>query len=148
MLAAELHRAVASADAVPPGWRVAARACFAWAGLDADPAALVYDSREVRGAAVETGTAGRPVEVTARELRFSSGAVTLEVELDAGADKLRLLARLAPARAATVVVRWPEGSVVSHSDDAGTFRFDELPRRPLCLHVPDPPAVKTAWIVA
>jgi hypothetical protein len=143
-LAADLHRALAAADPVPDAWRAAARASFAWAAVDAAPAPLVYDSRAALGGRV----GARALGPAPRELRFAAGSATVEVELDAGADKLRLVGRLAPGRATSVVAVWPGGSAEARSDDAGVFRLDELPRRPLCLHVPSAPAIKTAWIVA
>jgi hypothetical protein len=145
-LAAELHRAVVTADPVPGAWRAAARACFAWTAVDATPALMVYDSlaaRGDRGGDRRVGVAPAP-----RELRFAAGTLTVEVDLDTGADKLRLVGRLTPARATAVVAFWPEGAAEARSDEAGVFRLDELPRRPLALHVRDAPAVKTGWIVA
>lgn len=143
-VAAELRRVLALADPVPDEWRADAGAAFGWARLDAAVAHLTYDSRALQGGRVGTalGTAA-----TLRTVRFAVLHLAVELELDVGVDKLRAFGQLRPARAAEIVVRWPEGHVATTSDGEGTFRLDELPRRPLCLHVAGDPTIKTGWIV-
>jgi hypothetical protein len=144
-LDAELRRVAALADPVPDAWRDVARAGFAWATIDAAPAQLTYDSRSSRGERL----GGGPLSGAARQLRYlASGPLGVEVEIDVGADKLRVLGRLVPARVAEVVALWPGGRREAVSDAGGTFRVDELPRLPLCLHVCGEQPVKTGWIVA
>jgi hypothetical protein len=58
-----------------------------------------------------------------------------------------VLGRVVPGRSVDVVALWPEGRRETASDDRGTFRFDELPRRPLCVHVTGEHPVKTGWII-
>jgi hypothetical protein len=144
-LASELRRVVGLADPVPDGWRAAAAAAFGWAATDAPAAHLAYDSRAVQGGRVGTAQAGGS---TLRTMRYATGQLAVELELDVGADKLRVTGRIRPARAVEIVARWPEGEEATTSDGEGAYRFDELPRRPLCLHVTGDPAVKTGWIVA
>ena len=74
LLAAELGEAIAASREVPPDWREAARAAFAWRTIDAELLALVHDSRLETGAAVR-GVAGP------RVLSFAGSALSLEVEL-------------------------------------------------------------------
>jgi hypothetical protein len=145
-LDAELRRVAALADPVPDAWRDVARASFAWAAIDAAPAQLTYDSRSSRSERL----GGGPLSGAApRQLRYlAAGSLGVEVEIDVGADKLRLLGRLVPARVADVVALWPGGRREAASDPGGTFRFDELPRLPLCLQVCGEQPVKTGWIVA
>jgi hypothetical protein len=145
-LDAELRRVAALADPVPDHWHDVARAGFAWAAIDAAPAHLTYDSRSGRSGRL----GGGPLSGAApRELRFvATGSLGVEVEIDVGADKLRVLGRLVPARIAEVVALWPGGRREAVSEPGGTFRFDELPRLPLCLHVCGEHSVKTGWIVA
>ena len=143
-LAVELRRIVALADPVPDDWQEAGAGAFAWARIDAPAAGLVYDSRAVLGGRVGIGQGAGE---TLRALRFAIGQLAVDLELDVGVDKLRVIGRVRPARAAEIVARWPEGQVATTSDGEGTFRLDELPRRPLCLHVAGDPAVKTGWIV-
>jgi hypothetical protein len=143
-LAAELRRVVAIADPAPEGWRSAASAAYAWAAIDAAAAPLVYDSHAVRGGRVGTS---HVTGATVREMRFAVGPLAVELDVDAGADKVRVVGRVTPARAVEIAALWPEGRVATTSDDDGSYRFDELPRRPLCLHVTGTPAVKTGWVV-
>ena len=74
LLAAELGEALATSRDVPPEWREAARAAFAWRTIDAELLALVHDS------ALETGVAVRGV-AGPRVLSFAGGDLSLEVEL-------------------------------------------------------------------
>ena len=71
----------------------------------------------------------------------------LALELDVGADKLRLLGRIEPPGRAAVVLAWPEGRWDGESGDDGTFRVDELPRRPFCVVVDGARPVKSGWVV-
>ena len=141
-LAAELHRVVGLADPVPDGWRSAAAGAFAWAAIDAAPTRLDYDSRAVPG-----GRAGGLPGAAPREVRYVAGPVAIALELDVGADKVRAVGRVTPARRVGVTVLWPEGRRDEETDEAGTFRVDELPRRPLCVVVRGSEPVKSGWIV-
>ena len=143
-LAADLRRVATLADPVPDSWLDVATASFAWAAIDAEPAQLAYDSRSARGGRVGSARASGAAP---REVRYTAGSLTVELELDVGADKLRVLGRVLPPRRVDVVALWPEGRSQVVSDVGGAFRFDELPRRPLCLHVTGEPAVKTGWII-
>lgn len=144
VLGDELRRIVALADPVPDAWRSAASASFAWAALEGEPAHLVYDSR--------ADLAGRPGGSPGPDgaqpvVRYSTGATTIEVELDAGADKVRLVGRVVPGRRAMLVVAWPGGHHTTVVDDDGAFHVDELPRSPLCLQLTGDEPVKSGWIV-
>jgi hypothetical protein len=148
LLVAELRRVAGVADPVPPGWADAAHGAFAWATVPGVPARLTYDSRTAassgRGDVLFAGPAQRT-------MRFTAGAgparAELELELDIGADKVRVLGRVRPGRRATVVALSTAGRTVAHADDSGTFRFDELPRRPFCVVIDGPQPLKTGWVV-
>jgi hypothetical protein len=146
-LLAELRRVVATADPVPAGWGDAAMSSFAWMSIDALPAQLAYDSRSGHRTNGGGGDGVPSPGAALRELRYTNASLAIELELDVGADKLRVLGRVAPARRAHVVALWPQGSDEAASDDSGTFRFDELPRRPLCVVVTGAHPVKTGWII-
>jgi hypothetical protein len=144
VLVAELRRLAALADPVPGGWRDAATVGFAWASIPAAPAGMAYDSRAVPGIRVDApGLSGSAV----REVRYTAGDQAVELDLDMGADKLRLVGRVVPARQAEVAVIWPEGREEAPCDEGGSFRFDQLPRRPLCVVVAGDRPVKTGWII-
>ena len=148
LLVAELRRVAGVADPVPPGWTEAAHGVFAWAAVPGDPARLTYDSRTAassgRGDVLFTGPAQRTV-------RFTAGAgptrVEVELELDVGADKVRVVGRVRPGRHTGVVVLSTAGRTVAHADESGTFRVDELPRRPFCVLIDGPQPIKTGWVV-
>ncbi len=144
LLDAELRRIVAVADPVPPAWRDAALAAVGWLALDGEPAELVYDSISCRERPLD---GVRLTEVAMRELRYARGAEAVDLELDVGADKLRALGALVPARPAEVTVTWPEGSRVVVADERGLFHLDELPRRPLCFLLAGEDPIKTGWIL-
>ncbi len=155
-LAAEVARVVRVADPVPTAWKAAARATFAWTSIAGDTAQLAYDSL-LTGA--DEGVAARrsgddgdgraPLSGSVpRQLRYSCGQLAVELDLDVGSDKLRVVGRVLPAAAVEVVAHWPGGRRETASDAAGGFRFDELPRRPLCFEVRGPAPVKTGWVVA
>jgi hypothetical protein len=139
-----LHRLAALGDPVPPSWRDAALVGVAWTTIPAEPARLAYDSVVPPRPPPD----GPWLSCTAvREVRYAASALAVELELDVGADMLRLLGRLVPARRVGVAVLWPEGREESDSDEAGAFRFDDLPVRPLCIVVGGSDPVKTGWVV-
>lgn len=145
-LETELRRVAAAADPVPGTWRTVAQRSFVWTAIDAAPARLAYDSRVAR-----TGRAAGapPAGAAPREVRWSAPGRTVEVELDVGADELRAVGRVIPATSAEVTAVWPEGRRRVQADDDGTFRVEDLPRRPLCfVVVGGEQAVKTGWVVA
>lgn len=148
VLLSDLRRAANVADPVPDGWRAAGSQAFAWAAVEAHPAALVYDSLPVRGGVGTRG--GGPAQ---RSLRYTAGTatatVTVEIDLDIGADKVRAVGRVRPLVPSAVVALTTDGLVDGDCDPSGAFRFDELPRRPFCLVVTAPGrSVKTGWVVA
>jgi hypothetical protein len=142
-LAGELARVVALADPVPPEWAAAARAAFAWRAIAGAEARLDYDAEVVAG----SGKGGPPPDLARRQLRYTSGARAVELDVDTGADKVRLVGRLVPAGQAEVVVHWPGGQRSTTCDAAGGFGVDDLPTRPLCLLVAGDEPFKTGWFV-
>jgi hypothetical protein len=142
-LEADLRRIAALADPVPDSWRTAAEASVAWLRLDGDPGDLAYDSLSGRDQPTGVQIAG----VAWRELRYRYGGDAIELELDVGDERVRVLGRLDPGRSADVAAVWPEGRRVVVADDDGRFHFDELPCRPLCFLVAGDHPVKTGWIM-
>jgi len=141
----ELRRVRALADPVPAAWRRAALASLAWQDIDAEPAALAYDSLSGRDPRL---AGGQPGTQAVRELRYAAGAAGLSLEVDLNADRLRVVGEVSPAAAVEVVAVWPEGRQATTADDRGAFRFDDLPRRPVCFVVAGESPVKTGWILS
>ena len=146
-LLSELHRAAALGDPVPDGWRATAREAFAWSAVGGEVARLVHDARSVRDGRVER----RLIGSTQRTLRFRSGrgagGPMVEIELDVGADKVRVTGRLRPPGPAMVVAMSRSGRVPAPAGPDGVFHVDELPRRPFCLLVTGEAVLKTEWVV-
>lgn len=147
-LLSELRRLGGVADPVPDGWRAVARDAFAWTAIEADAAVLVYDSHTAR----RGRPAGDGSGPALRSLRYRTGvgaaAVTVEIDLDVGADKVRVSGSVRPVAPHAVSALTTSGRVVGDCDPSGAYRFDELPRRPFCLVVGSPGgSVKTGWVV-
>jgi hypothetical protein len=141
----ELRRVRALADPVPEAWRRAALASLAWQDIDAEPAALAYDSLSGRDPRLP---GGQPGTHAVRELRYAAGAAGLSLDVDLNADRLRVVGEVSPAAAVEVVAVWPDGQQATMADDRGAFRFDDLPRRPVCFVVAGESPVKTGWILS
>jgi hypothetical protein len=143
-LEADLRRVAALADPVPAAWRAAAEASVMWLRVEGEPVELAYDSVSARDHSV----GGVQIAGLAwRELRYEHGADGIELELDVGDERIRVLGRLRPGRSAEVAAVWPEGRRVAVADDGGQFYFDELPCRPLCFLVAGERPAKTGWIM-
>ncbi|WP_300012452.1 hypothetical protein [Pseudonocardia sp.] len=100
----------------PPEVLDAAREVFTWRTVDAEIAALTYDSL-LDDVAVAVRAAAQP-----RILTFESDGLTVEVELDATPSGRRLLGQLIPAQAAELELRSAETVVGSSvADDLGRF---------------------------
>ncbi len=147
----ELFRAMAvavwEAAAVPPRLVKAARAAYAWRTLDAELAALAYDS--ARPASSDLLAAGQPAlrEDTAllRYLTFVATDLTVEVEVGDG----RLLGQIMPPCPGELEVWTAESAGGFTAIDAlGCFSVAPVPTRAFRLHVRTAAGtrVRTAWI--
>jgi len=148
-LMAALGEAVRLGDP-PPEFVAAGRAAYAWRTIDAELAALTYDS-----AAELCTTATRAQAAPVRALTFAAADVTIEVELTGDA----LLGQVCPARDGTVdVERSPDagagpadggraGAPVA-VDEVGYFVVRPLPAGPFRLRYRRPGGVEvvTGWI--
>lgn len=111
----------------PPEVLHAAREVFTWRTVDAEIAALTYDSL-LDDAQAMVRAAGQP-----RILAFEIAALTIEVEVDASPSGRRLLGHLVPAQAAELQLRSDHEVVGTGSvDDYGRFVMD-LPDSPCRL---------------
>lgn len=136
-----LRAALTGADVVPESVTEAARAAFGWRTIDADLAALSYDSfledKELAG--VRSSSEG------ARMLTFDSADLTVEISVERG----RIIGQLVPPQAGVVEVRHPGNSVTVHADEFGRFACDGVPRGPFSLRCVTSTAtpIVTDWIV-
>ncbi len=118
-LAALLH----SRNEPPPEVLTAAREIFTWRTVDAEIAALTYDSL-----LDDAPVAVRAVEPP-RILTFAVEALTIEVEMDSSPLGRRLLGQLVPAQAAELELRSGDDILAGGSaDELGRFVL-ALPHR-------------------
>src|SRR4051794_27912082 len=86
------RRIAAAVDAPPGDLLPAARAAFLARDLDADIARLIADSRAESGERVYEPVRAEPDAAPGRWLlSFEGGGITVELEVEAGAGRLRLL---------------------------------------------------------
>jgi hypothetical protein len=105
----------------------AARGVFAWHGVDAELAALQYDSRLDSAALVRGGTA---VSAAPYTLRF--GRQGLAVELTR--FESTVVGQLVPAGPGEIQLLTPDGpGDWLPTDDLGCFRLPDFPRGPVRL---------------
>jgi hypothetical protein len=119
-----LRGALRGEDGPPDDVVRAAKEAWTWRTIDAELAALTYDS-----ALDEEARAGVRGVATARTLSFGDGHLIIEIELtEADDDHLRLEGQVAPATGAGVAVERVDGrpTVQLRTDDLGRFHADRL----------------------
>ncbi|MGO9082463.1 MAG: hypothetical protein ACLQDY_26115 [Streptosporangiaceae bacterium] len=151
-----LRRVAARADPVPPGLAQAALGAFAWRTIDADLAALSFDSQAAeqqdenqpdkrRQAALVRG--GRPE----RLVSFTAEGLTIEAEVIAEGGAVRMLGQLMPPQPARIEVRHQDETVTTQADELGRFSAGPLRAGPVSLRctlaAPGARPVVTDWII-
>ncbi len=147
-LLAELRDVVSHVDPVPPELLAAAEAGFIMRDLDAELAALTYDS------VVDTDrmalVRGAPAS---RLLTFEAADVTVELEAVAVGARRRLVGQLVPAQSGRVEVRHRGGVLAADVDDLGRFVTTDIEPGPVSIRCrvsgpTDAVVVDTDWFVA
>lgn len=140
LLSAVKH-ALREADDVPRNFVEAGKTAYAWHNIDAELAALTYDSSEDQLA----GAATRAEPATLRCLTFDATRLTIELEIISDA----LHGQIVPAHSGTVEMRHASGTVTKVDiNEVGYFTASPLPAgtfRLFCQTV-DGIAVLTDWI--
>ena len=136
-LLADLGAALRAQRAVPDRLMEMGRAAFAWQHIDAELAALTFDSTVAEGA----GVRAKPAAL--RALTFAAGGLTIELEVTADA----LVGQLVPAQPGEVDVLTREGATTVPADDVGWFTIRPRPAGMFRLHVrpTDGASVITEW---
>lgn len=130
----ELLAALAEAgrlEAVPVETVASAKSAFAWRTVDAELAALTYDSDVAEDAMAglrSTGTTTGP-----RELTFEAAGLTVELEVVEGRGGQRLLGQLVPPQPGTVEVRQFSATTTVEADEVGRFTVSGLRSGPASL---------------
>ncbi len=113
-----LKRAVEEHDPVPADAVRAAKEAWTWRTIDAELAALTYDS-----VVDEERLAGVRGAATTRALSFEAGELVVDLEVTDDGDGLRIRGQLAPAGPAAVLLEFSDGRapVVMLTDELGRF---------------------------
>jgi hypothetical protein len=138
-----LGRVAESVDPAPAIVYEVGRAAFAMRRLDAELAELVGDS------ALET--AGVRGDGQARLLTFQAGELLIELQVTPSGDHCGVLGQVVPPPSSGGFVRLEVQAGVALSaglDDAGGFRFDDVPLGLVRFQVelPAAAAVTTTWV--
>jgi hypothetical protein len=142
----ELRELATRLEPVPDRLMQAAVDAYAWRTVDADLAALVFDSLADRDEAALVR--GRQQE---RLLSFQASGLSIEIEVTAAGSSRRLIGQLVPPQRAAVEVRHADEVVTLATDEFGRFVADSLPAGPVSLRcVPaageNRPPVVTDWV--
>jgi hypothetical protein len=144
-LLAELARALAATDPVPPEWLTA--------GMAAPQERSVADGEPELGCSHDSATDGAPAGMRGtaqRCLEFSRPPWRMTVQLvRTGTRLLRVVGTLAPCPPQTLLVlRRPGARVPVPLQDGGFFEVDDVPAGPLRLEMASGTAVAaTPWFV-
>jgi hypothetical protein len=139
-LLAALGEAVREARKVPPRFVAMGKAAFAWHNVDAELAALAYDSATTK---VDAVTRSEPA--TLRALSFAASCLTIEIEVTNDA----LLGQLVPPQPGEVELQNRDGSAhTAPVDDVGWFTLRPLPSGLFRLQVrpADGGEIVTEWM--
>jgi len=140
----ELHAALRTEQEVPDALVDAGKGVWAWRSVDAELAALTYDS--ALEAMAEQFVTTRSEAATLRSLTYASQTLTIELEVTHAA----LLGQVQPAQAAKVEVVVRDGAVTRVDvDDVGWFTVRPTPRSPFriaCTTRDGSIKVVTPWI--
>jgi hypothetical protein len=129
-LLAELGEAVRAGQSVPESFLEAGRGAFGWRAIEAEFAELTADSASAAGELVGTGM--RASASSPRTLRFTSGDLSIEIEVHV--DALR--GQLVPPQPGTIqVLPDTDDSRVFTADEVGWFVISPRPTSPIQLHV-------------
>jgi len=140
-LLAALRAAMSARSQVPPEFVQAGHDSYSWRTVDAELAALTFDSG--RGPAAALGT--RSESASIRALTFSSAHLTIEVEV----TESSLIGQVMPPREGTVEAQTRDGATTAVPvDGIGCFSVEPVPPGPFRLRYRNQEAtdVVTAWI--
>ena len=140
-LASRLGRTLARIDPVPTEVIAAARASRTWRTIDAELAALLYDSA-LDGSEGVGVRGGGP-----RLLTFTSPEVTVELEVRDGGH--RVVGQIAGTPGARVEICHADGPAPVEIDDIGHFSCRSVGPGPISVRVTDAngTVTQTEWVV-
>jgi hypothetical protein len=138
-----IGKGVRESDPVPTDVTEFAAAAFSWRNIDAELAAMAFDSAD------EDLPAGVRSSGAERSLSFESPTISIDIEYRA--DTRRVIGQVSPAQVATVEIHHRSGTVTTETDELGRFTFEGLDPGPVSVvirtHGDEPEVVKTEWTV-
>ncbi len=140
-LLSALRDSVRAAGAVPRDFVEAGKAAYTWRNIDAELAALAYDSAQEDGRL----TARTPDDLASlRALTFVSTELTVEIEVTGEG----LLGQVVPPGPEELEVWGGNGIAAARIDELGCFSLRPLPSGPFRLHVctSGGRSILTGWI--
>lgn len=141
-LLAAVAEAIEAERAVPRDFIDAGKAAFTWHGIDAELAALTFDSA---GPATPALAAVRAEEASPRFVTFASADLTIELEI--GADAI--IGQIVPPQAGHADACPARGAAITAPiDEIGCFVIRPRPASPFRLHfhAESGVSVLTTWI--
>ena len=142
-LMSELQAALRAEQEAPGALVDAGKAVWTWRSVDAELAALTYDS--ALEAMTERLVATRSESADLRSLTYASQNLTIELEVTRDA----LLGQIQPAQSARAELALRDGSATAIDvDDVGWFTVRPVPRSPFRISCTTEDGIKvvTAWI--
>ena len=141
----ELRAAARRFDPPPDSVLEAARGSLTWRTIDAELAALEFDSAVDQATTAVRGGEGP------RLLTFAAPGLNIEVEVSPIGPRRQLVGQLVPAQPARIDVRHAGGVTTVRADQLGRFGADAISAGPVSLrcHLGDAPSsvpVVTEWI--
>lgn len=141
----ELRRAAGRYDPPPASVMEAARASLTWRSIDAELAALAFDSA-VDQPVSAVRSAGGP-----RQLAFDAPGLSIEVEVSLAGTSRQLTGQLTPPQPARIDIRHAGGITTVDTDALGRFRAAAINGGPVSLrcHPTAPlsaPRFVTEWV--
>ncbi len=138
-----LARALDAADPVPDAVLDAAKGAYTWRTIDAELAALVFDS------AAEDLVGVRSEQPT-RQLTFSTPGVEIELAVVSETER-RIVGQLVPPQEAKIVLHSGDEERSIETDSLGRFTFDDVPAGAIRLTCTpgggEGAVIQTEWIV-
>jgi hypothetical protein len=144
-LLGELRAAARRFDPPPDSVLEAARASLTWRTIDAELAALEFDS------VVDLATTAVRSSEGPRLLTFAAPGLSIEIEVSPIGARRQLVGQLVPAQPARIDVRHAGGVTTVRADELGRFGADAISAGPVSLRchlgdAPSSPPVVTEWI--
>jgi hypothetical protein len=135
----ELRQAERLLDPVPARLLRGAVDIFSWRTIDAELAALTFDSADASSTAAVRGSGGTGTVESAevagspRLLTFDAGEVSIELELAGSAAERAITGQLVPAQPAEIELRLGDQRLTTTADDFGRFEVVARGSGPISL---------------